>query len=189
MPTEAASWLSPESSRQKQETRTWLTMCAGSKNGCTHQQMHLFLSLPAIMEITVHLILHRSDDLIVSISWLLIKESRARDDVTKRAIKAPSGSGGGRLVEGGGHKYLPFLLSFKPARSFSNTADRPTSLPTLSLTALPGLPTAITYKTFQDPPHVVGFLKSCVPLLTWCGGHWVVTDPLNDHRKIRRRRQ
>lgn len=40
-----------------------------------------------------------------------------------------------------------------------------------TLTALPGLPTAITYKNFSGPPHVVWFLKSCIPLLTWCGGY------------------
>lgn len=69
-----------------------------------------------------------------------------------------------------GHKYPPILL-FSSGTSFIHMANQPTSLPTSSLTVLPGLPTAITCKNFSGPPHVVGFLKSCVPLLTWCGGY------------------
>lgn len=62
--------------------------------------------------------------------------------------------GGGGVLEGGINIILSWTLVL-----FSSV----TSLPTPSLAALPGLPTAITSKTFSGPPHVVGFLKSCVP--------------------------
>lgn len=74
----------------------------------------------------------------------------------------------------------------------SNTALLPTSLETLSHTlppASPELPTAICYKNFSVGPHVVWFLKSYSPFLTWSEGYWVVTSPLNDGRKIRHCRQ
>lgn len=68
----------------------------------------------------------------------------------------------------------------------------PTSLETLSHTlppTSPELPTAICYKNFSVGPHVVWFLKSYSPFLTWSEGYWVVTGPLNDGRKIRHCRQ
>lgn len=81
---------------------------------------------------------------------------------------------------------------FPPSFCPSNTALLPTSLETLSHTlppASPELPTAICYKNFSVGPHVVWFLKSCSPFLTWSVGYWVVTGPLNDVRKIRHCRQ
>lgn len=81
---------------------------------------------------------------------------------------------------------------FPPSFCLSNTALLPTSLETLSHTlppASPELPTAICYKNFSVGPHVVWFLKSCSPFLTWSVGYWVVTGPLNDGRKIRHCRQ
>lgn len=63
-----------------------------------------FLSLPAIMEITVYLILNRSEDLIVSkrfkVSRQLKKKAERRMCVPECAIKAASGGGG--LEVGGG---------------------------------------------------------------------------------------
>lgn len=81
---------------------------------------------------------------------------------------------------------------FPPSFCLSNTALLPTSLETLSHTlppASPELPTAICYKNFSVGLHVVWFLKSCSPFLTWFVGYWVVTGPLNDGRKIRHCRQ
>lgn len=81
---------------------------------------------------------------------------------------------------------------FPPSFCLSNTALLPTSLETLSHSlppASPELPTAIRYKNFSVGPHVVWFLKSCSPFLTWSVGYWVVTGPLNDGRKIRHCRQ
>lgn len=60
---------------------------------------------------------------------------------------------------------------------------------TALLPVRPVLPTAISYKNFSVSPHVVCFLRSCVPLLTWCLDYWVVTGPLNDGWKISRCRQ
>ncbi len=90
---------------------------------------------------------------------------------------------------------MPVLFQprhFPPSFCLSNTALLPTSLETLSHTlppASPELPTAICYKNFSVGPHVVWFLKSCSPFLTWSVGYWVVTGPLNDVRKIRQCRQ
>lgn len=131
---------------------------------CAHPPLFFnsFLSLPAIMEVTVRLILHRSQDLIVSVKLTVNKRKRSEGTMCQSVqLKLPVEVAvvGGRGINIclfcslSNPLCLFFLFSFFP----KHTADRPTSLPTPSLTALPGLPTAITYKTFQGRHTWSGF--------------------------------
>lgn len=86
-----------------------------------HAHTHLFffnsfLSLPAIMEVTVRLILHRSQDLIVSVKLTVNKRKRSEGTMCQSVqLKLPVEVA---VVGGERNKYLPFLLSFKPTLSF-----------------------------------------------------------------------
>lgn len=145
MPDFLANGLSLDSSHRKRVT--WLTAYAGCRIGCTHKsKTHTdLLSSPAVMEITVYLILNTSRDLNVS-EWPRVKRLQEPKCVIKAAV--------------GEHKYQAFLntCAFLLCHSLSHT--RRTSplpyQPHLSQSG-PDFPLQLLIKTFQDCHTWSGF--------------------------------